>query len=153
MHLRWVFRVAVLLTMAATSTAASGGKVGPPAIAKGITCSDWRHCAAASNAFTRVLLKRFPLGTSEQVLRYDLRAQGFQRPRGMPERCLRPGELAEVGATAIACPLWDPNWDTRDALSVEWGGLPCGSEALVRWSAGPDRKITHLDGTFGVSCM
>lgn len=152
MRLRPTLGVAILLSLA-VSAAVFASRIGPPPIAKDLDCSDWRQCPAANSAFTGVLLARFPIGTPEHVLTDELRAQGFKHPPQMPETCLRPGEQAAIGTTAVTCPLWDLAWNPANSLSFEWGGPVCGREALVRWSSGRDGKITHLDGIVSASCL
>jgi hypothetical protein len=112
---------------------------GPPAIAEGhITNKDWLHWEDASKKFTAILVRKFPAGTSETVLKSTLLAQGFEAPSppspALIVGCIPEGKPKPVGRSYTLC----PNWDVKRTLEYDWGGLPAAS--MYRFLGWPTLK-------------
>ncbi len=126
---------------------------GPPAIAAGIDCHDWRDCEETSRRFDAIVARRFPLGTAQSALEDTLLAQNFRRDPNMPKTCTLRGVQRPIGVLTIECPDWDPGWDPRNELVYHWGRFPCGSTVGVRWSADRTGRIVHTVGYFYYGCL
>lgn len=143
-----------LLLAWGTASATSTPHLGAPPIADGVSCEGWpTSCVSASHAFTHILLDRFPLGTSEITLRHALVAQGFRPDAHSVKRCLRRGEQPPLNVWVVSCPPWDQNWDPRNFLRYDWGGLPCENELAVMWSSDKNSLLRHLEGHYNVNCL
>ena len=151
----------VLVIMASPSGKFAAGALlsyvldpGPPKIADGMSCEDWRGCGAAGRAINATLSRRFPLGSTAHALEAELSSQGFRRDDEVAFRaCHQPGTPSPVGVPIIECPSWDPHWNPRNRLAYNWGHIPCGSTLSVMWSADRFGRLTHIDGSFGYACL
>ncbi len=126
---------------------------GPPKIADGISCEDWRGCGAADRAINATLSRRFPLGSPSYVLDSELSDQGFRRDGIAFKTCHAPDAPSPIGIAVIDCPSWDPHWNPRNRLAYHWGHIPCGNTLSVMWSADPAGRLTHIEGGFDYACL
>jgi hypothetical protein len=126
----------------------------PPPIVDGIRCDDWRDCSAASRQFTAAVQRRFPIGSSQAALEAELLRQGFRHLTPAIARCSLPGEAGEIGKLMIECPSWDAHWNPKNDLARGLDVLSvCGHNVAVRWSADAKGKITHIEGSYEVTCL
>jgi hypothetical protein len=146
--------LAVLIVLAQERLTRAGVHFFPPPLADGLRCNNWHTCSEQSQAFTAILLRRFPLGSKVDVLKSALLAQGFGRflPTSITA-CLPHGQEAPIGKMVIECPEWDANWNPRNDLEYHWGGPLCGSGLIVRWSSNKGGRIAHLDGNYDYACL
>ena len=152
---RWYKLLILVAVMASVIVVASrnGVRFFEPPIASGIYCFDPLHCGEASRALTHILLRRFPLGTHEDVLRSALTAQGFRSLPSSISACVPRGKVPPIGIFAIDCPAWDPEWNPRNYLAYGWGWHVCGHGVNVMWSSDKAGRITHLEGHYDYTCL
>jgi hypothetical protein len=120
----------------------------PPAIAEGqITEDDWEHQNVAGQKLTDVLKRRFPIGTTEAVMKSTLLGQGFKLPAPPPRDCVPPGQIVTIGH--MGCPTYDVN----KILLYHWGLIPCGETVTVEWTVDDSGGITSVRGGYYGVCL
>ena len=114
--------------------------LGPPSISQGLLpAGEFGKTGKVSKEFSEVLSRVFPLGSSANVLRYKLRAQGFRRPfPHFSDECSK-----------ISCGYAD----TSDELEYSWGGIPCSQTLRVSWKEDARERIVGIRGLYFPSCM
>ena len=126
----------------------------PPLIAFDLHCKTLYNCNDAGAELTNRLVEKFPVGTRENILVDYLSSQGFHRRREAVSKCLPYGETPTIGVPFINCPPWDPDWNPENELSFEWSTNPaCGSQVGAVWSTDKQKRITHLQGWYDVTCL
>src|SRR6266853_336585 len=96
---------------------------GPPPILGGIRCDSWQQwsdCEEPNRQFTALLQRRFPIGTTELLVKETLQREEFGQYEKSPATCLQPGQVPRVGELSIGCPPWDPNWNPSNHLEYWW---------------------------------
>jgi hypothetical protein len=115
----------------------------PPIAASGVISndSDWMMPEPASTKFTAVLRRDFPQGSDERAMLEALGAQGFKIEE--ITHCRSVNGVIHSGGNRC---------ETRD-LEYEWGGVPCNSRLVVRWSADRKDRLDNISGYYSAVCL
>jgi hypothetical protein len=106
--------------------ATASWRIAEPALIKNLPdAGGSRHNAQ----FSLRLARRFPVGSSEQLLATELRREGFS--------------------------LIDRDRPTSTQRDAKWhrDGFPCVSDAEVSWTADRNGRIATIDGMYGYVCL
>jgi hypothetical protein len=140
--------------LVATIIVAEISRSGPPPLAKGvITGEDWPHFAAASKKLTVFLQTKFPVGSSEDVLKSTLLDQGFRPPDPVPSNCIPRGQQQLIGAVFYQCPTPEQNEQSKRTLVYKWGGGVCMQSISVEWSSDEHGALTRVEGGYYGACL
>ncbi|HUI96948.1 MAG TPA: hypothetical protein VLX44_14410 [Xanthobacteraceae bacterium] len=112
----------------------------PPPIAEGVVLTgDPTRIMEVGARLTTVLQQKFPVGTSESVLKSTLSRQGF-KPVPPPASCLMP--MATLPAAECK------------QLKYEWGdGLVCAATMWVAWTTDDKGGIASVRGSYFSACL
>jgi hypothetical protein len=119
----------------------------PPPIARGvITRDDWRDRRSAERKLTAVLEKKFPVGTSEDVLKSALLKEGFKFLGPPHPECVQPGQRP-TGRIFALC------YDPTKILDYYWISIGCSETVQVKWEVDDQRNIMRVEGIYGSVCL
>lgn len=120
----------------------------PPAIANGLVGpEDWAHPDVASSKLTGAMTQQFPVGASEEAVKFALRRQGFRPPAPAPLNCVSQEQAIAKGG--VICPRYDQN----KTFEYHWGYSPCGNTIRAEWQTDGGGKITQVRGVYYGVCL
>jgi hypothetical protein len=126
----------------------------PPPIAQGvITKEDWPHFETASKKLTEAVQSKFPVGSSEVILKSILLGQGFRSVEAPPSNCIPPGQDVPVGVIFYRCLTPEQEERRKRTLVYKWGGGICTESIYVIWSRDELGTLTHVEGHYYGACL
>jgi hypothetical protein len=119
----------------------------PPIAGDQIAGASWQNQAEVSRKLTELLQRKFPTGTSEDLLKSTLANQGFKPLPPPPGDCVPRGQSPPVGRVFTPC------YDPSNILKYDWGNGICGQTITVRWSTDDRHEITELHASYDMACL
>jgi hypothetical protein len=134
-------------------TLAACGKEPLPPILAGIDCTKENVCQRQNQALTARLLRKYPIGSNQDILDRDLMFQGFQRTYKGITRCTKKDDPPKIGVTQVDCPADNPNWNPKQSVwfATCGGAFVCNRWASVHWSSDGQGRITSLHAGYTVT--
>ena len=124
----------------------------PPAIvADELVGASWQKRGEINRNIDALFQRKFPEGTSEEILRSALLREGFKPLPPPPANCIpREQEQAQpVGRVYVIC----PTGDRSRILEYQWGSVVCSSTITVRWAVSDRRELTKVNAGYDVGCL